>query len=341
MLLDRFPRVALAHRPTPLEALPRLSDRLGGPRILVKRDDCTGLAGGGNKSRQLEYLLGDALSQGADTLITHGAIQSNHVRQTAAAAAKLGLRCRLILERRTDHGDPAYLQSGNVLMDYLLGAEIAAILPRGADMAAATIALGDECRRAGGKPYIIPGGAASALGALGYVDCAGELAGQADRAGLTIDHVILASGSGGTHAGLVAGFHAIEPRIAVTGFSVGVGTNQHDHVLSLARDTWSLIGGAGTVGSGEVRVSDVAAGAGYGMPGETTIEAIRLVARCEGIMLDPVYTGKAMAGLMAMIGEGLFTPDETVVFIHTGGLPSLFAYKYLFGDEQAGGSALT
>ncbi|MDO9249430.1 MAG: D-cysteine desulfhydrase family protein, partial [Phenylobacterium sp.] len=219
MHLARFPRARFAHLPTPMEPMSGLSAALGGPELWVKRDDCTGLAGGGNKTRKLEFLLGDALDQGCDTLVTQGAVQSNHVRQTAAAAARFGLVCEIILEERTGSRAVDYNTSGNVLLDRLLGGKLRTV-PAGTDMNAELAKVADEVRGRGGVPYIIPGGGSNAIGALGYVDCAIELVRQADEQGIVIDRIVTATGSAGTHAGLVAGLALIGADIPVLGIGV-------------------------------------------------------------------------------------------------------------------------
>jgi L-cysteate sulfo-lyase len=220
-MLEKFPRVSLAHLPTPLEPLPNLSKRLGGPRIWVKRDDCTGLATGGNKTRKLEFSMAAALAEGADTIVTVGAVQSNHVRQTAAAACKLGLACEVLLEHRVDEPSEPYAKSGNVLLDRIFGAKLREY-PGGTDFVAAMNEVADEIRAAGGKPYLIPGGASNTVGALGYVNCAIELLQQADVLGLTIDHLVTATGSAGTQAGLMVGLRAMRSDMPLLGIGVNV-----------------------------------------------------------------------------------------------------------------------
>ena len=325
MLLSRFARVRLAHLPTPLEPMPRLSAALGGPQLWVKRDDCTGLAGGGNKTRKLEFLLGEALAQGADTLVTQGAVQSNHVRQTAAAAARFGLACEIILEERTGSKAIDYVGSGNVLLDRLMGAKLRNVAA-GTDMNAALATVAEEVRSQGGKPYVIPGGGSNAVGALGYVECAIELVAQANAQGLVIDRIITPTGSAGTHAGLVAGLALIGADIPVLGIGVRAPKPvQEANVHRLAVETAELLGHGERV-SREMTVADCDyVGAGYGLIDDAVIEALKLVARTEALLLDPVYTGKAMKGLIALCRAGHFK-DETVVFLHTGGAQGLFGY---------------
>jgi L-cysteate sulfo-lyase len=326
MHLARFPRARFAHLPTPLEAMPRLSEALGGPRLYVKRDDCTGLAGGGNKTRKLEFLVGEALAQGADTLVTQGAVQSNHVRQTAAAAARFGLACEVILEERTGSKAADYTGSGNVLLDRLLGAKIRTV-PRDTDMNAELTKTADEVRARGGKPYVIPGGGSNPVGALGYVECALELVAQANAQGLVIDRIVTATGSAGTHAGLVAGLAMIGADIPILGIGVRAPKEtQEANVHRLAVETAALLGHAERV-SREMTVADCDyVGAGYGLIDDGVIDALKLAARTEALLLDPVYTGKAMKGLIALARAGAFK-DEAVVFLHTGGAQGLFGYQ--------------
>ena len=324
MHLARFPRVRLAHLPTPLEPLPRLSEALG-VELWIKRDDCTGLAGGGNKTRKLEFLLGQAMVEGADTLVTQGAVQSNHVRQTAAAAAAHGLACEIILEERTGSTAVDYTRNGNVLLDLLFGATIRRV-PGGTDMAAELEISAEAVRARGGKPYVIPGGGSNAIGALGYVDCAIELVRQADEQGIVIDRIITATGSAGTHAGLVAGFALAGADIPILGIGVRAPKEtQEANVHKLAVETSTLLGHPEAV-KREMVVADCGyVGAGYGLIDDGVIDALKLAARTEALLLDPVYTGKGMKGLIALARQGMFK-DENVVFLHTGGAQGLFGY---------------
>ena len=325
MHLAKFPRARFAHLPTPLEAAPRLAAALGLKQLYIKRDDCTGLAGGGNKTRKLEFLVGEALAQGADTLITQGAVQSNHVRQTAAAAARFGLACEVILEERTGSKAVDYNGSGNVLLDRLLGASIRNV-PGGTDMNAELAKSADEVQARGGKPYVIPGGGSNPVGALGYVDCALELVRQADDRDLVIDRLVTATGSAGTHAGLVAGLALAGADIPILGIGVRAPKEtQEANVHKLALATAALLGHEDRVAR-EMTVADCDyVGAGYGLIDEAVIDALKLAARTEGLLLDPVYSGKAMKGLIALARKGAFK-DETVVFLHTGGAQGLFGY---------------
>jgi L-cysteate sulfo-lyase len=331
MHLARFPRVRLAHLPTPLEPLPRLSETLG-IDLWIKRDDCTGLAGGGNKTRKLEFLLGEAFEQEADTLVTQGAVQSNHVRQTAAAAASHGLACEIILEARTGSTAPDYVGNGNVLLDRLFGAGLRTV-PGGTDMAAELEATADQVRARGGKPYIIPGGGSNAVGALGYVDCAREIVVQADELDLAIDRIVTATGSAGTHAGLVAGLAVMGADVPVLGIGVRAPkARQEENVLKLARETAALLGRPDAVTADRVTADCDHVGEGYGLVDAAVVEALKLAARTDGIVLDPVYTGKAMKGLIALARAGRFM-NETVVFLHTGGAQGLFGYESEIGAE--------
>ncbi len=331
--ISRFPRVDLCHAPTPLEPMENLARLLGGPRLFVKRDDCTGLATGGNKTRKLEFLMADALGQDADCVVTPGAVQSNHARQTAAAAAKLGLGCELVLERRVATGDPAYEQTGNVLLDRLCGARLH-FRPGGGDMEAACEELAAELRRRGRRPYVIPGGGSNRIGALGYVTCALELVSQAKAAGIAIDGIVHATGSTGTQAGLLAGLQGCGAGIPVTGISVRQAkAPQEEAVYALAAETAAYVGIEGGLARECVVAEDDYVGPGYGLPTPGMVEAVSLAARHEGLLLDPVYSGKAMAGLIGLIRAGRFTSGQTVVFLHTGGSVSLFAYQAVFAQE--------
>ncbi|MCU1792548.1 D-cysteine desulfhydrase [Pectobacterium polaris] len=336
MHLARFPRLSLGHFPTPLEALPNLSAYLGGPMIYIKRDDATGLATGGNKTRKLEFLLADAQQQGADVIITQGATQSNHVRQTIAAAAKLGLKTKVLLEKRVEDYGEDYQRSGNVLLDNLLGGEIIDHLPAGTDMQQAMETLAESLRKEGLKPYVIPGGGSSPVGALGYVACAEELLFQSSQQRLRIDHIVHATGSTGTQAGLVTGLTATHSQIPLLGISVRAPkAKQEENVYALAQRTWQLLGIPGELPRSAVQVNSDYVGKGYGIPTDGTLEALRLLAQLEGILLDPVYSGKGMAGLIDLIRQGHFRADENIVFIHTGGSAGLFGYRQLFEQTAA------
>ena len=311
---------------TPLEFLPNLTKHLGGPRIHIKRDDLLGLSSGGNKTRKLEFLMADALARGADTIITTGAVQSNHCRLTLSAAVKEGLKCRLLIEERVE-GSYSETASGNNFLFRLLGAESITPVPGGTDLTAVMQKMAQEVVADGGTPYVVPGGGSNALGALGYVACAEEILTQSFDAGLDINHVVCASGSGGTHAGLVAGFHGNQSGIPITGISVRAEKGpQESKILDLARQTSQLAGAELDIPAARVVVRDDFVGPGYSLPTREMTEAIQLFARTEGILLDPVYTGKTAAGLIGLIQEGAFAKDNDVLFVHTGGSPALYAY---------------
>ena len=324
--LQRVARLQLCHLPTPLEPLRRLTDELGGPRIFVKRDDCTGLAVGGNKARKLEFLLADALEQGADTIITVGGTQSNHARQTAAACARLGLDCELILPRMSRFHSPTYDTGGNVLLDQLLGARLHH-LPGPDDAAPAIRELQQELRAAGRKPYFIPAGGSTPLGAVGYVAAAEELLGQLRDRELPIDTVVVTTGSCTTHAGLLTGLAALDSSIRLIGITI---FREADDAAALVREkaqqTADLIGLPRTQADDRVEVRGEYLGDGYGEPTDRMREAVQLVARLEGLLLDPVYTGKTMSALIDLARRGELTADQNVLFWHTGGTPALFPY---------------
>lgn len=335
MDISRFPRISLGHFPTPLEPMANLTALLGGPRLWIKRDDCTGLASGGNKTRKLEYLMAEAVAARADIVITQGATQSNHARQTAAAAAKLGMKCLILLEDRTGSTDPDYTDNGNVLLNRLHGAHIkrhAGGTNMQQEMEKAAVRLQSE----GMRPYVIPGGGSTPVGALGYVNAALELIAQAASQGLKIDHLVHATGSAGTQAGLVAGLYAANSDIRL----LGIGTRapkekQEAMVYDLASRTIEHMG----MRAGLERESVVAncdyVGLGYGLPTEGMVEAVELLARTEGLLLDPVYSGKGMAGLIDLIRKGHFKATDNVVFLHTGGSVGLFAYEAAFGLKKS------
>lgn len=330
MHLSRFPRLHFAHLPTPLEMLPRLSKALGGPEIWIKRDDCTGLSTGGNKTRKLEFLMAEAQAQGADRVITQGATQSNHARQTAAAAAKLGMACHILLEDRTGSKDVDYNANGNVLLDFLHGAT-AEKRPSGLDMNQEIERVADRFRASGGRPYTIPGGGSNTTGALGYVDCALEVLTQANSRDLVIDHLVHATGSAGTQAGLVAGFCALNAGIPVLGIGVRAPREkQEENVFRLAAATAERLGCPGVVRREHVVANCDYVGPGYGLATPGCIEAITMFAELEGILLDPVYSGKGAAGLINLIREGRFRRGERIVFLHTGGSAALFGYTKIF-----------
>jgi L-cysteate sulfo-lyase len=333
--IDRFPRLRLAHLPTPLESMPALSRALGGPDLWIKRDDCTGLATGGNKTRKLEFLMAEAIEARADTVLTPGAVQSNHARQTAAAAAKLGMHCEILLEEARADGDEDYAGSGNILIDRVCNARIRRY-PKDTDLVAEMAALAKSLREAGKRPYVIPAGGSNAVGALGYANCAAELLSQSRASGRDIDLVIHASGSAGTQAGLIAGFHALEANVPVLGICVGRAADaQEEMVRSLAEETLALLGTTAALPRERVQANGDYVGEGYGIPTAGMVEAVELVARSEGILLDPVYSGKAMAGLIDLLRTDRLEHYRNVVFLHTGGTVALFAYRSTF--DHGGG----
>lgn len=327
MLLSRFSRVSLAHLPTPLEFLPRLTRHLGGPDIYVKRDDCTGLGTGGNKTRKLEFLMAEALDKKATVIITQGAVQSNHARQTVAAACKLGLKCELVFEKRVGDATEPYLKSGNVFLDHLFGANIREV-EKGTDMDAAMQTVADELSASGETPYIIPGGGSNPIGALGYVDCALELIVQANKQDLVIDHVVHATGSAGTQAGLIVGLKAMHSGIPLLGIGVNAARiEQEEKVYKLACTTADLIGAPGLIEREDIVANCDYVGDGYGVPTKGMNDAILLLARLEGLLFDPVYSGKGLAGMIDLIDSGYFQDAKNIVFVHTGGSAGLFAYR--------------
>jgi len=326
MNLSDFPQVKLCHSPTTLEPLEQLSEFLGGPEIWIKRDDCTGLATGGNKTRKLEFLLGEALKQGGDILVTQGAVQSNHARQTAAAAAKYGLKCHILLERRVPKTLDSYEHTGNVLLNQLYGASIE-FRESGLDMNAEGEAVCQQLRNEGANPYFIPGGGSNSVGALGYVKCALELTCQLNAQSLRFDKLVHATGSTGTQAGLVVGLEGVNSKLSVLGISVRQSREkQVNSVWDLVCKTTEKLG-LPKILRDKVIVEDGYVGQGYGIPTDGTIEAISLLAQTEGILLDPVYSGKGMAGLIDLVRKGVFRKGEKILFLHTGGSAALFAYE--------------
>jgi D-cysteine desulfhydrase len=317
-----LPRQPLGFFPTPLHELANLSRVLGGQRIFIKRDDQTGLAFGGNKTRKLEYIIGKALAEGADTLITAGAGQSNHCRQTVAAAASLNLECHLLLG-----GSKPEQANGNLLLDQLLGAQIhwSGEHRKGEDIPV----LFEQLRKNGRKPYVVPYGGSNELGATGFVEALCELDSQTFEMQIDFDHIVFASSSGGTHAGLLVGKSLLKKSFALTGIAIDkVGSAEKtvaELIIDLANATATSLEADLSFSPSDLSLNENYTGAGYGIIGEAEKEAIRLTAKHEGILLDPVYTGRAMAGLIDLIRKGHFTKDEFVLFWHTGGAPALFA----------------
>ena len=327
MNLAQFERRHYTGYKTPIEYLGNLSKVMGGPNIYMKRDDLLGLTSGGNKTRKLEFLMAEALEQEADTILTCGAVQSNHCRLTLAAAVKEGLKCQLILEERVP-GSYAPEASGNNFLFRLLGVEDVRVVPGGSDMMAELEKLAEELRAQGRKPYIIPGGGSNTTGALGYVSCAQEIQEQAFEMGIKFDHIVSASGSAGTHAGLISGIIGNNMNIPMTGISVNRPKEvQTDAVFSLAERTLEKLGSANKIKREDVVVFDDYVGPGYSRPTQSMVDAVQLLARTEAILMDPVYTGKTMAGMLDLIRKGYFKDCENILFVHTGGSPALYAYE--------------
>ncbi len=323
MRIEALARFPLGQLPTPIEELKSLSREVGGPELLIKRDDQTGLALGGNKTRKLEFLVGQALEQGADTLVTAGAAQSNHCRQTAAAAARAGLRCQLLL-----NGTKPELPNGNLLLDELLGAGIHWV--QRSEREAKLSEIPNELRKQGAKPYVIPVGGSNGVGATGYVLAMMELAEQLDVMNRRVDHVVFASSSGGTQAGIVVGAQVTGFKGKLHGVSIdkddGDGATYECELADIANETAKYVGFNAQFAASDFTVAYDYLGGGYGIVGDLEREAIRLLASREGIVLDPVYTGRAMGALLDLIRKKAFRSDETVLFWHTGGAPALFAY---------------
>ena len=327
MNLARFPRRRYTEGRTPIEKLSRLSAELGGPTIYIKRDDLLGLTSGGNKTRKLEFLVADALDKGADTLVTCGAVQSNHCRLTLAAAVKEGLKCQLVLEERVERSYDADA-SGNNFLFRLLGVEEVRVVPGGSNMDTEMAVVADGLKSEGRKPYVIPGGGSNPIGATGYVACALEILSQTFESEIAIDRVVTASGSSGTHAGLVTGFEGANASIPVVGINVSRPKDaQEEKVYVLVRQTSARLGVRSEIPRDKVLCFGDYVGPGYSLPTPEMGDAIRMLARLEGVLLDPVYTGKTMAGLIDLAREGFFKKDENILFIHTGGSPALYAYR--------------
>jgi L-cysteate sulfo-lyase len=329
--LTAFPRYRLIDNATPIQHLPRLSSQLGDIDIYVKRDDLMGLGGGGNKLRKLEFLMGEALAQGADTIVTVGALQSNHARLSAAAAAKAGLACELVLTRAVPRDDEAYLNNGNMLLDALLGARVHD-LPGSADGMAFALERAEALRKAGHNVYLSPLGGSSTVGCLGYASGAVEILGQAHDAGLTFDRIALPNGSGGTQAGLVAGFLAMgQDATRIVAHTVLAPVEKAlVNTQAKVKETLALLRPHDVMPEDAVVIKSGQLGEGYGLPTDTMREAVRLLASSEGLFIDPVYGGKAFAGLLHDIRTGQIAPRSKVLFVMTGGLPGLFAYRSAF-----------
>ena len=333
MDLSRFPRRRYTQGPTPLEFLPNFTAALGGPNVWIKRDDLLGLAPGGNKTRKLEFLVADALARGADTLVTCGAPQSNHCRITLSAAVKEGMKCRFVIEERVP-GSYHHDASGNNFLYRLMGVEALTVVPAGTDMQQAMQQVVDELAGQGRKGYTIPGGGSNAIGGLGYVACAQELQQQFFEQGVRIDRVVVGSGSSGTHGGLLAGFLGNRIEIPIVGIGVSRDPADQDPLVHKeAQAVFDLLGVKAQVPREAVLSFGDYWRPKYSVPNAKMVEAVQMLARTEAILLDPVYTGKIMAGLIDLSRKGYFRKGENLLFIHTGGAPSLHAYEpQLLGD---------
>jgi D-cysteine desulfhydrase len=329
--LSKFPRRTLLEGPTPIQHLERLSARLGGADIYVKREDLTGLGGGGNKLRKLEFLIGDALARGADTIIGVGARQSNHARLTAAAAARVGLQCELVLTRTVPRSDHDYMENGNVLLDVLFGARIHD-LPGTANSMQFAEERANELRAQGRHVYVCPFGGSSPVGCLGYVDCAVEIVAQSHAQNIAFDRIVVPNGSGGMQAGLVAGFVAlgVDPSCIAAFTVLGSAGQARPITLEKANQTLQLIDPSLRVSEDAISIDETQRGPGYGIPTDNMRAAVRLMASTEGLLLDPVYSGKAFAGLVEDVRTGKHPAGQKILFVMSGGLPGLFAYRNEF-----------
>ena len=326
-MIENFQRVSLGHFPTPVEHLKSISAFLGGPQIYIKRDDCTGLATGGNKTRKLEFILADALDKNADLVVTVGAIQSNHARQTAAACAKLGLRCLIILEHRLKGAPEIYNNSGNVFLNKVFGAEMI-MCPKDRVVEDYADEIIEKRRQSGENPYFIPVGGSNHLGELGYIECFREI--TKDQNSESFSHIILATGSGGTHAGLIAGKTIFKSDIEVIGISIkGTKKEQEEKVFQLAINSLEYVSGP-SPSKEDVIIMDDFVGPGYAEPTDGMRKALSLMATKEGILLDPVYSGKAFDGLIGLIKSNFFQPSDKVLFLHTGGSAAIPAFEWAF-----------
>jgi len=332
--LDEFPRYPLLFGPSPVHPLERLSGHLGGAKIWAKREDCnSGLAFGGNKTRKLEYLVPDALAQGADTLVSIGGVQSNHTRQVAAVAARLGLRARLVQESWVDWPDPVNDRVGNILLSRIMGADVRLVdAGFGIGFKNSWEQALEDVRAAGGTPYAIPAGASDhPLGGLGFANWAYEVQQQEDRLGVFFDTIIVCSVTGSTQAGMIAGFAGQDRPRRVIGIDASARLDEtRAQVEKIARNTAALIGLGRDLRDDEITVLPGWAGDRYGIPVPSTLDAIRLTGSLEGVIIDPVYEGKSMAGLIDLVRSGEIGSDSTVLYAHLGGQPALNAYSGLF-----------
>lgn len=330
MNLAKFPRRKYTTYNTPIEKLAHLSNLLEGPTIYIKRDDLLGLAAGGNKTRKLEFLIADAIEQGADILITAGGLQSNHCRLTLAAAVKENLKCILVLEEGAVKSETPIF-NGNYFLYHLLGAEKVIVVPNGSDLSAELQKVAKDVAKQGAKPYVIPVGGSNVIGVKGYAACAQEILAQTFDEGLDIQSVVCVSGSGGMHAGLVTGFAGSQSNMDVVGINISRGKKeQEEKVFKLVTETATHIGIPATISRETIKCFDEYVGPGYALPTDEMIEAVKFLARIEGILLDPVYTGKAFAGLIDLIQKGVWNKEDNILFVHSGGTPALFANTNLF-----------
>ena len=326
-MLEKFERIKLGHFPTPIEHLKNVSQHLDGPNIFIKRDDCTGLATGGNKTRKLEFLIPDAIKNKAELIVTVGAIQSNHARQTAAACSLKSLKCLIILEQRLKDPPDAYMNSGNVFLNKLLGAEVM-LCPKDQDILEYSTKVVEDIKSKGTNVYFIPGGGSNSIGALGYVECFNEILKENNKYNLT--HIVHATGSSGTQAGLLAGKKYFQSQLQIIGISVRYEKKiQEEKVYNEAKKICEKLK-CDVLDRSEVVAYDDYIGSGYGEPTDGMIEATNLLAKKEAILLDPVYSGKGFAGLIGLIKQKKFTKEDNILFIHTGGAVSLSAYEWAF-----------
>ena len=326
-MLEKFQRIKLGHFPTPIEHLKNITKYLGGPNIFIKRDDCTGLATGGDKTRKLEFLIPDAIKNKAELIVTVGAVQSNHARQTAAACALMGIKCLIVLEQRLKDPPESYMKSGNVFLDKLFGAEIK-VCPKNEDVSEYSEKIIKDIKSKGTNVYFIPGGGSNPIGALGYVECLNEIIKENKK--FNFSQIIHATGSAGTQAGLLAGRKYFNYNIPVTGICVRHKKDiQVDKVYTEAKKTCEKLS-CNILDKSDVIVYDEYIGSGYGEPTEGMIEATKMLAKKEAILLDPVYSGKAFAGLIGLIKNKKFNKNDNILFIHTGGAVSLSAYEWAF-----------
>ncbi|MDB0021762.1 D-cysteine desulfhydrase [Candidatus Pseudothioglobus singularis] len=326
-MFDKFERIDLGHFPTRIEYLKNISDMLKGPQIFIKRDDCTGLATGGNKTRKLEFILPDVIKNNSDLIVTVGAIQSNHARQTAAACAKIGMKCLIVLEQRLDNAPESYMNSGNVFLNKVFGAEMI-LCPKDRDVKDFAEEIMEDRKRDGYNPYFIPVGGSNRLGELGYIECMREILENSNKD--SFSHIVVATGSGGTHAGLVAGKTLYKSNTKIIGISIKDNkSNQEKRVLKLTQNSCEYIS-CNPPREEDVIVFDDYVGPGYAMPTDGMRDALSLMATKEAILLDPVYTGKAFDGLINLVRKNYFNSSDRVLFIHTGGSAALPAFEWVF-----------